>query len=277
MSSFNQLKAPSNWLVTANNGTTLTATETSTGSVFSGTPQAFAALFSVPPSGDPVVVWTSNDGVAILDPQGNTVQVVRTFTWATLPTPAAALAAGTKLAYTEDLNCLWRTDGSKWSIVGGTVTLLQSAVASAALTGTTVENSIVTYSLAASPGAGPLLGTDGSLLIKAKLSFNANVAYDRRFRVRLGGSGISGTALVHVYHTSASNTTMSIDASIEARGSISSQLGHNDTQNYVATNAPWLTGAVNTGVSTLLAMTLQNNDNAASVTLQSYSLVLSRP
>lgn len=201
-------------------------------------------------------------------PDGTQRLATPAYTWATLPAASAYIGN----AFVSDVGArgsLWRSDGSEWGLVGGSVVLAQSAVAAAALTGTTTETAAANYTL-----AGNLMGLNGKLRVFTKwtLTNNANV---KTLRFRFGGSGISGTALSDPQSTS--QTSLHVTAEIENRNSLSSQIGGNGSVNLTGSTNTWRTATVNTASDQLIAITAQLAVGTDSVTLESYQIVLYRP
>lgn len=195
------------------------------------------------------------------------------FTWATLPAPASYIG----VAYVSDIGAggsFWESDGVRWGIVGGSVVLSQSAVALAAITGTTVEQSQVTYSLAVSPGAGPILGTDGWLDIEFGATVT-NGVNTKTFRTRLGGAGVGGTQMSQFQ--SVSHPAVTGTSRISARGSLSSQIGSTNTDGFGGATVGFYTAAVNTTTATLVALTSQLGVSGDSIVMERHRIVLHRP
>lgn len=205
-------------------------------------------------------------GITLAD--GTAISVPITSTWAALPL-ASAYTGYARVTDVGTHGSMWYSDGSTWGIVGGSVVLWQSAVAGSALTGTTNETADVNFTL-----FGNLLGLNGGLEIQLKYT-HTNDANTKTRRVRLGGTGITGTILADPQ--SSSNATTHVNSRIENRNSASSQLGQNGTVNYTASTNAWKTGAVDTTVDCLLAITTQLGNSGNSSTLEAYRIILIRP
>lgn len=189
------------------------------------------------------------------------------FNWATLP--AAADYIGT--AYITDIGehgSLWKSDGSSWGIVGGSVVLASNWVAGTAVTGSTSET---VFSNGLFTVRGGLLGLNGSLRIEQKVSFT-NSANNKTFRVRLGGIG--GTAVNDPQLTT--TQTAHITTNVDNRNSQSSQIGGNGSVNLSAATNSWRNATINTAVDWDLAMTGQLASAGETMTLEGYRITLIR-
>lgn len=192
----------------------------------------------------------------------------RPYTWATLPAPADYIGP----AYISDIGLhgsMWRSDGSTWGLVDGQCILEASAVAKAAVTGSTTEALVHTYAMPAG-----LLGLNGELEVFCKFT-QAGSAATRTVRVRLGG--VSGSQALNTT-TTAANLSVPVVARVQNRGSASAQLCSNGTlAGVTGSNSAWSTFTADTSAAVDVAITVQLGNAADSITLEAWQITLRRP
>lgn len=193
------------------------------------------------------------------------VVVAQTFTWATLPAPAAYIGT----AYVTDVGAsgsMWRSDGANWGLVNGSVVLAR---------GNTDLNTTVTTSeedLISIPIPAGLIGANGQLVVTHFWQMT-NSANNKTMRVKLGGTAffanVQTVALIFLPPPTRiwnRNNQASQIAFAAANGNVT-----------VSTGMAVTTGTVDTAAATTLAISGQKATGAEALGLYAYSVELIRP
>jgi hypothetical protein len=208
-------------------------------------------------------VW---GGDSLVKPNGDLYKPALISTWSALPLASAYVGN----AFVTDVGphgSLWRSDGSTWGPVGGTVLLAQGANLTVGA-GSTAEEDIVSLTL---PGG--LMGATGQLEVVTFWTATNN-ANAKTTRVKLGGTAFLATTGVvsnaiymppptRIWNLNAQNSQVSFAA---ANGNSS-----------VATGTAATTGTVDTSAAATLAISGQKATGSDTLTLYAYSVRLVRP
>lgn len=187
-----------------------------------------------------------------------------TYTWATLPSAAANNGLRVHVSDVGEGGSDWKSNGTLWLPVNGSVLLARSAVA-ASVTGTAAETALATITIPAG-----LMGTNGQLRV-TQLWTVTNSANTKTLRARFGG--MSG-----IIYTNAPLTTSGCAqflTQIRNRGAANSQVGGIST-GYVATSGSAVVSAVDTSQATTIVLSGQLASVGETITLESYSVELLR-
>jgi len=194
--------------------------------------------------------------------------ITRTYIWATLP--AAADYIGT--AHITDIGAhgsLWRSDGSTWGIVGGSVILGAYGADLTVTAASTSEVDLVTLDIPAG-----LMGLNGQLVVTHfwEATNNANV---KTMRVKLGGTAFFANAV----GINSNAIFLPPQTVIWNRNSQSSQMSFAaaNGNTTVATGTAKTTGTVDTSAATTLVISGQKATGSDTLTLLGYRVELVRP
>ena len=190
--------------------------------------------------------------------------------WANLPAPSAFRG----LIYVSDVGIngsLWRSNGTIWSLVGGSCVLGQSAVA-VSCTSTTNEEVLQSVNLPAG-----VLGVNGALRLSTLWTCTGAVG-TKTLRARLGAVALSGSAwLATVRSASAAECLALIPQVLRNRNVANSQVVYNPANGGVASQSSAVaTFSEDTSVATVCAITGQKATAAEVLTLEGYTLELLR-
>ncbi len=210
----------------------------------------------------------SSDGTSLVDADGNLYALAQTFTWATLPAAADYIGP----AHVSDVGAhgsLWRSDGSTWGIVGGSVVLDAYGADLTVTAASTSEIDLVTLNIPAG-----LIGLNGQLVVTHfwEATNNANV---KTMRVKLGGTAFFANATA----INSNAIFMPPSTIIWNRNSQSAQMAFAaaNGNTTVATSTAKTTGTVDTSVATSLVISGQKATGSDTLTLLGYRVELVRP
>jgi hypothetical protein len=214
------------------------------------------------------VPMLSSDGLSLVSGDGETWALTQTYTWATLP--AAANYIGT--AHVTDIGArgsLWRSDGSTWGVVGGSVVLGAYGADLTVTAASTSEVDLVTLDIPAG-----LMGLNGQLVVTHfwEATNNANV---KTMRVKLGGTAFFANAV----GVNSNAIFLPPQTIIWNRNSQSSQMAFAaaNGNTTVATGTAKTTGTVDTSAATTLVISGQKATGSDTLTLLGYRVELVRP
>lgn len=186
--------------------------------------------------------------------------LISEYTWANKPSVAPL---GQIICVTDvgENGSLWRGDGTKW--VRLSQILFYDLTAAVALTGTTVETTLVTITIPAG-----LIGSKGQVKLYPLYSMTLN-ANNKTLRVKLGGSTAFSTVVSNSSHSSALVIIRNIGSESVQKSSttVVSGLGNTGT----ALN----TLAIDTSVATTITVTGQLSNSADTMTLEGLFLEIS--
>lgn len=194
---------------------------------------------------------------------GNTVKVVPTSTWVSLPLPATYVG----LMYVTDIGTggsYWASNGVTWSLVGGQCVLWSTAIAQPAHTGTLTVTPIIQKVI---PGG--LLGLNGCLKVEQKWSCtnntNLKIAY-----LYYGGATQSGVGFTNT-------NSQGVRTSMQNRGVSNSQISNNGSVLGTSNGTSnWLISSTNSLIDQTLTISASIANVADSMTLESYQIELVR-
>ena len=146
----------------------------------------------------------------------------------------------------------------------GTWRVLAASAVAASVTGTTTETALATITL---PGGA--MGTNGILRVTSIFSYT-NSANNKNIRMRLGGSGLSGTQLQNV--TVSSTSGIMLQRVMQNRNAQNSQvLGASATNtSYGTFGAAPITSGVDTSSDQPIVLSGQLSNSGETLTLESY-------
>lgn len=193
--------------------------------------------------------------------QGNYPQVL----YANLPT---ASTNTNKVFLVTDIargGSLWRSDGTSWMPVGGSVVLADSGVASS-VTGITSVTTLASITIPAN-----IMGTNGQLRITTLYSAGANNANVKKGQITFGST-------IYATITLTSLLTGQCQHIIRNRGVANSQVGfvNSGTAIFTTSTAALITSAEDTTTAKTLLLQGSVNVTSDTITLESYSVELIR-
>ncbi len=191
--------------------------------------------------------------------------------WANLPAPSAFRG----LVYVNDVGIngsLWRSNGTIWSLVGGSCVLGQSAVA-VSVGATTAEEVLQAIPLQAG-----VPGVNGALRLTTLWSSTGAVG-NKILRARLGATALGGSEWLAITRTPvATDFVAPIPQVLRNRNVANSQVAFLAAQGGLGTiTATGITTlSVDTSVATVVGITGQKASAGETLTLEGYTLELLR-
>jgi hypothetical protein len=191
--------------------------------------------------------------------------------WANLPAPTAFRG----LIYVSDVGIngsLWRSNGTIWSLVGGSCVLGQSSVA-VSCTASTAEEVLASVNL--QPG---VMGVNGALRLTTLWTLTGAVG-TKTLRARLGTTALGGSQWIAIVRAAlALDYVAPIPQVLRNRNVANSQVTFFAAQGGIGTNtASGITAFTeDTSVATIVGITGQKATAGEVLTLEGYTLELLR-
>lgn len=186
----------------------------------------------------------------------------QSYTWALRP--AAADWAGEIIRITDVgvIGSYWISDGTRWTLLNGSVVLAQSATP-VAVPANTDEATLATISI-----KGGMMGISGALRVLALFSETAS-ANAKTHRVKLGA-----TTFASLVVTAGTVVTAGLWPCIYNRQAANSQVCHPSGAVVGTSAAAVVTGTIDTSADADLTITGQKASGAETLSLQAYTVEL---
>jgi hypothetical protein len=191
--------------------------------------------------------------------------------WADLPSPSSIPEGAYR--YVQDIGTggsLWRSNGTTWSIVGGSIVLAQSAVAMS------VSNTTAEEVLASVLVPGGLMGVNGALRLTTLWSITSS-ANNKTLRARIGSTALGGSAWIANVATTVGSLNL-IPQVLRNRNAVNSQVTYPaaNAGATVSTGTAISTFSEDTSVDTIVSITGQKANAGETITLEAFTLELLR-
>lgn len=185
------------------------------------------------------------------------------YTWATLPSAAANNGLRVHVSDVGEGGSDWKSNGTLWLQVNGSVLLARSAVA-ASVTGTTSETALATITIPAG-----VMGLNGQLRVTA-LWAGTSSANQKTYRIRFGGVLYYAGAVTN--GSQVQNFVM-----VRNRNAANAQVGFSNIATAIGTTANAnTTSSIDTSAATTVSISAQLVSAAETGTLDSYTVELLR-